>query len=740
MNPSTLKPFYPFTLLSAVLVTFCVFTATAQTTPSLTARYVEGQEITLDGKAEEAFWATAESTGDFVQFFPSDTGRVKLQTDVKVVYDDAFIYVHIWAASASSNYVVSTLKRDFSGIANDNVTLMFDTFMDGNMAFAFSATPYGVQREVLISNGGADRNSFNNSWDAKWFSEAVAYEDHYEIEMAIPFYSLKFIEGSQTWRFRPYRFDIQTSEQSTWVKVPQNQLLANLAFMGLLHFEKPLGKSRTPISLIPYAFASSARDASSVATDYGMSYGADAKVAIGNAMNLDVTVNPDFSNVEVDDILTNLTRFELMLPEKRQFFLDNSDLFGSFGNYFNEARPFFSRRIGLAADTNGNLIQNRILGGLRLSGKLNEDMRLGVLNIQTAADPLQGIGAYNNSMVSVQQKVWSRSNIGAFLVNRALTSQDTSLDAYNRVIGSDFNLATADNRFTGRFYVHKSFQPDDQEGNLSSQAIILYNGRDWSFISDFAQVDEDFKADLGFVPRTDFMKHGMALTRHIYPANGPISRHQFMGLMINFWRPSADFQFTDRFGWMSWEGYFKDQSSLVLRAVHNYTLLAYDFDPTRTSGATPLPGGVGYTYNNLTWTYTSNAAKLLTASLTGTVGQFYNGRQQSIGGGLNYRLQPWAQFSLNLNYDGIRLPAPYATADLWLVTPRMDITFNRKVFWTTIVQYSNQRDNLGLNTRLQWRYSPLSDFFLVYNDNYYASDFAPRFRSINLKWTYWLNV
>ena len=89
---------------------------------------------------------------------------------------------------------------------------------------------------------------------------------------------------------------------------------------------------------------------------------------------------------------------------------------------------------------------------------------------------------------------------------------------------------------------------------------------------------------------------------------------------------------------MSWEGYLKDQSSLVLRAVHNYTMLAYDFDPTRTSGATPLPGGVGYTYNNLTWTYTSIAAKLLKATFTGTVGQFYNGPQQSLGGGLNCRL------------------------------------------------------------------------------------------------------
>lgn len=93
-----------------------------------------------------------------------------------------------------------------------------------------------------------------------------------------------------------------------------------------------------------------------------------------------------------------------------------------------------------------------------------------------------------------------------------------------------------------------------------------------------------------------------------------------------------------------------------------------------------------------------------------------------------------------MNYDGIRLPAPYSDADLWLLTPRMDITFSKSLFWSTIVQYSNQRDNLGINSRLQWRFAQLSDLYLVYNDNYYTRDFGPRFRSVNLKVTYWLNL
>ncbi|MFM6936164.1 MAG: DUF5916 domain-containing protein, partial [Aquirufa sp.] len=147
-------------------------------------------------------------------------------------------------------------------------------------------------------------------------------------------------------------------------------LLINLAFLGEMVFEKPLKKNRAPIYVIPYLNALSGRNFANATDVSSLGFGADAKIAVGNGMNLDVTVNPDFSNVEVDNMVTNITRFEVSLPEKRQFFIDNNDLFGSFGSAYNDAKPFFSRRIGIVRDTLGRNIENRILGGVRLSGKL----------------------------------------------------------------------------------------------------------------------------------------------------------------------------------------------------------------------------------------------------------------------------------------------------------------------------------------------------------------------------------
>ena len=123
-----------------------------------------------------------------------------------------------------------------------------------------------------------------------------------------------------------------------------------------------------------------------------------------------------------------------------------------------------------------------------------------------------------------------------------------------------------------------------------------------------------------------------------------------------------------------------------------------------------------------------------------TFGQFYNGNIFSLQGTLNLRFQPKAFVSLVTNYDRITLPTPYSSADIWLISPKFEITFSKSLFWNTLIQYSNQRDNLGINTRLQWRFAPLSDLFLVYTDNYYVDRFSPRYRSVNLKFTYWLNI
>jgi len=254
-------------------------------------------------------------------------------------------------------------------------------------------------------------------------------------------------------------------------------------------------------------------------------------------------------------------------------------------------------------------------------------------------------------------------------------------------------------------------------------------------------VDNDFQADLGFVPRTDIFKMGNFAQRYFYTKNRTvINRQNAQFLFINYFRPTLDFKLSDYILRASWEIEFKNQSVLTTNFSNQYIYLTNEFDPTRTEGGIPIPGETDYNFNQINLVYTSNNTKLLTYSANTSIGEFFNGNRYSMGGTIAYRIQPWAQFGLNVNYDGIRLPNPHPSADLWLVTPRFDITFNKSLFWTTLIQYSNQRGNLGINSRLQWRFAPLSDLYLVYNDNYFTTDFAPRFRSINLKATYWLNL
>lgn len=709
----------------------------------LNAKYIS-EAMQIDGELNETAWKNTDKSSPFWQYFPSDSISAKYQTTIQIAYDETTLYVGIRAEAVDNDFVVSSLRRDFSAVRNDNVSIVFDTFNDGTNGFGFGITPYGVRREFLVSSGGASIENFNFAWDVKWQGESKIYDSYFTAEMAIPLTSLKFEEGATKWHIRPYRFNIQSNETSTMARVPQTQQFGSLAFGDALIFEKSLGKSRTPITLIPYVNGLAQKDFNSNMSDTSVSVGGDAKIAIGDGLNLDLTLNPDFSNIEVDDIFTNLTRFELRLPERRQFFIDNSDLFGSFGNFFNEARPFFSRRIGLARDVDGNLIQNDIIAGARLSGKLNEDWRLGVLNIQTAADKGNEIASNNNSMIALQRKVGKRSNIGAFIVNRErFGSYDFSEanDRYNRVFGVDYNLASADNSWSGRYYLHKSINPDDKGGNFSAQAITTYNKNGWLIINDWVYVGDDFKADLGFVPRKDIFKMGNLAQRFFFPKKREVVNRYNLGvLFINYFRPKLDFKLSDYFLRVSSEIEFTNNSRLTTNLINQYVFLTDDFDPTRTENGTPLLGDRGYTFNHANIEFASNNTNLFTYSFNTTLGQFFNGNRYSVGGNVGYRLQPWAQFSLNVNYDGIKLPNPYESANYWLITPRMDITFNKSLFFTTLAQYSNQRDNFAVNARLQWRFAPLSDLFLVYNDNYSTDGFSPRFRSINLKITYWLNL
>ena len=512
------------------------------------------QPIQIDGILDESIWETAESAHDFQQYFPSDSILAIQQTDIKMLYSATTLYIGIKVNTEGDDYVIPSLQRDFRAGGNDNISLLFDTFNDGTNAFLFGMNPYGVRREALISNGGTTLSGFTTSWDVKWRGESKIYDGYYVCEMAIPLTSFKFKQGETKWRFNSYRFDMQTNETSTWAEIPQNQFVFNLAFMGDMVFEKPLGKSRTPLALIPYVNGISLKDFETDESTNQFNVGGDAKVAIGNGMNLDITVNPDFSNVEVDNFFTNLTRFEVNLPERRQFFIDNVDLFGTFGNE-RDSNPFFSRRIGIAEDIDGETIENGIIGGVRLSGKLNEDWRLGFLNIQTEEDVANEIPSNNNTVFALQKKLFSRSNLSFIFVNRQTFKDYDFLeesDRYNRVVGIDYNLASSDNTWVGKFFFHKSFANDIGDDDSAGGVDLQYNSRHVNFGVRSNFVGDDYRADLGFVRRRDIVAARPFFEYTFWPKKGPINQHGFRFSPNAIWRPTLDFQNTDYNIFLKW--------------------------------------------------------------------------------------------------------------------------------------------------------------------------------------------
>lgn len=699
--------------------------------------------ITIDAVLDEDVWSQTKPATNFWQHFPTDSIQAKQQAEIRMMFDDKNLYIGIKVNSSGNEFIVPSLRRDFRASGNDNITLLFDTFNDGTNAFFFGSNPLGVKREALLSGGGSDLRGFNMAWDTKWLCEAKINDDHYILEWMIPLSAFKYREGETKWHFNSYHFDTKDNERNTWMNIPQNQFIFSLAYMGEMIFEKPLGGSKSPISIIPYVNTLVGKDYETDESTSDFKFGGDAKFTIGNSMNLDLTVNPDFSQVEVDEQITNLTRFEISLPERRQFFIDNSDLFADFGNN-RDANPFFSRRIGIASDIDDNSIENDIIAGVRLSGKVNNKLRLGILNIQTAEDIANEIPTTNNAVITAQYKLFSRSNLSVMFINKQATKDYDFVaneDKYNRVFGLDYRLASADNTWVGKYFFHKSFSPNVDSNDISTGATTEYFSRNWNVRIGAVFVGENFRSDLGFIRRTDIFKISPRIQRSFWPKRGKIQRHSFSVTPIILWKPELNFSNSDYTIITRWQAEMTNTSRFEVEMFNRYIHLFDSFDPTGTDGGIPLPGDKDYYYTSFEVSYNSDQRNKFSYNISPSFGEFFNGQKYSMRARLNLRLQPYFTTSLQVNYDKINLPDPYPDATIWLISPRVDLTFNKKLFWTTLIQYSNQRDNFSINTRLQWRFAPLSDLFVVYNDNYFIENvFAPRFRSFNIKLTYWLNI
>ena len=305
----------------------------------------------------------------------------------------------------------------------------------------------------------------------------------------------------------------------------------------------------------------------------------------------------------------------------------------------------------------------------------------------------------------------------------------------------DYRLASADNTWVGKYFLHKSFSPGINSKDFSGGASTEYNSRYYNFRISGVFVNENFRSDLGFIRRTDIFKINPSFQRNFWPKRGRLQRHSFEVIPIFIWRPELDFENSDYTIISRWQGSFNSTANFQVEMFNRFTRLYDSFDPTGSDDAIELPGDANYYYTSFSARYQSDRRKDFSFEVEPSYGDFYNGTKFSFEGGLSYRLQPYFLTTMQVRYDDIQLPDPYPSAKIWLIGPRFDVTFNKNLFWATFIQYSTQRENFSINTRLQWRFAPLSDLFVVYNDNYFTNDrFAPRVRSLNVKLTYWLNI
>jgi len=696
--------------------------------------------IKIDGVLDEQSWLDAEQSGDFWQNFPNDTSQSFTKTVVRLSYDKNFIYVaaECFDDRPDKDYVITSLRRDFS-TTSDFFQIILDPFRDKLNGFVFGVNPLGVQQEGLISFG----SDIDWGWDNRWYSQVKRYEDKWIVEMAIPLKTIRFESGSSEWGINFLRSELKRNELSAWSKVGRVYLLQGLAFEGTAVFNDPIIKNGNNVSLIPYVSGSTNKDYQDENnTAHKFSAGLDAKVAITSSLNLDLTVNPDFSQVEVDRQVTNLSRFEIFFPERRQFFIENSDVFARFG--FEAIRPFFSRRIGVGSDPyTGQFKQNPILYGARLSGRINDKWRVGFMNMQTMRDQKIELESANYTVAAVQRQIFARSSIAAIFVNKLNTSDslhDFTFNSkqFNRIIGLDYNLASKNNKWEGKFFFHKSLTPENLTDSYAHASYLQYEGKYFYFEQNHEYVGLNYEAETGYVPRRNYWRLEPNVGWWFYPKKSNIiNQHGPYGGGDAFWRKN-DGQLLDAdmdYGWV-----INFQNSAWLRVFYrfDYTYLFFPFDPTN-SGGLELPQGTNYIYHSLRIRYQSNLRKVFNHYSTIRIGQYFNGNIYAAQGGLNYRIQPFGNIGLEYSVNLIRLPFPYSDADLFLLGPSIDWAFSKKVFLKAVFQYNDQINNINTNIRFQWRFKRVSDFYVVYTDNYTETGTVKN-RGVVFKISYWLNL
>jgi hypothetical protein len=690
--------------------------------------------VVVDGRLEAA-WEQFPAAADFLQKEPREGEPATERTEFRVLYDATTLYIAVQCFDANpAGIIANERRRDGNLGGDDTVTVVLDTFHDHRNAFLFRTNPLGTQYDAQVTDEG---RTVNLTWDERWEVSAQRDAAGWTAEFAVPFKSLRVQESDNgmVWGIEVERVIQRKTESSYWNAYRRGFLLENTSQAGHLNGienietglrlrVKPYllaGFTQTVRRQPPLEFGERLRTVTKNASDVGIEV---MKYRFTPSLTADLTWNTDFAQSDVDDVQVNLERFPQLFPEKREFFQEGAGIFdfGPVGRGVrSNLRLFHSRQIGLSP-------QRRpvpIIGGGRITGNL-QGFTLGLLNVQTEAFPAEKLPASNYGVARLKRNIFSRSFVGAFLLNREIAGSSD----FNRVYGMDA-LFTFYEHLTADAFFARSDEPE-HDSKWAYSASAKWDSDSFLLGMDYLSLDPDFRDDIGFVRRTDLQRLLPTIAFRPRPRVSWIRQLEFSG--------SWDYQMdtrnrliarVDKYGFQAW---FQDGGSFEIYPFV-YQLDRVD-EPFEISDGVIVPAG-DHQWNVVDMSYTFSPRRRISGVIDlGRRYGYYGGNMNK----LTFRplLKVNENFSVETQYEIDDASLPGGDFTQHAVNFRLNYAFNNQWLTSTTLQYDHLDDFFGFHFRLNYIFRPGDDFFLIYTEGRQVDGdhTGEKDRSVQAKLTY----
>ena len=670
------------------------------------------ESMSLDGRLDEAVWLRAVPATNFLQVDPDNGEPATEQTEVRFVYDADKLYMGVTLFDSEPDELIYyQMRRDGFLPSDDKLQWAIDTFNDGQSAYWWEMNPAGSMADSLR---GAN-NTNNREWDGIWDARSTRSDIGWTLEIEVPFRTMNFNPDGEGWGVNFQRTIARKNEVSIWMGWLRNQGLNRMNNAGLLTGIQDVSQGRG-LDIKPYLVATSesspGRDDATVTNDADAGF--DLFYNVTPSLRANLTVNTDFAQAEVDSRQVNLTRFSLLFPEKRDFFLDGSLFFDFSAGSGDSLIPFQSRRIGLDEDNT----PQRINFGGKVTGQIGA-FDIGALQVQTANQtenqPGGSLGE-DFTVVRIKRRMFRESHVGT-----VYTLRDTrGIEGDTRqTMGVDFRLATSTFRESSNlglngYFLHTTHPLDTRGSGSAFGAELSYPNDPLSMQFGYREIDEDYDAAIGFTPRIGVRNFNQVATFSPRPREHPWIRRFNFGATTNWFLDPEDNQLLTReVDITALQVETHRQDSIQFHLLPTYERLEEDF--SIAPGVT-LPATSEYSFTRFRIQGSTTSRRPIAVAPEVEWGRFFSGDRLRFSTTVNYRAAPGQMFTFTNEWNRVSLAEGQFYTKLYRVI--VETQFNPRISLVNNVQYDTQSAVIGWQSRFRWILTPGSDLYFVYIHNW----------------------